>query len=426
MKRIFILLSVMFLFAGCTTTQQVSAPVGQFSAMYNPSEFSLNADYKLYHISDDMTSLFIRLFPRELLFNQANEQAEYRALVQITYTIYELGDNMQIVAKSDSTSFQIKLGRQDQQNTAFFSSRVLSIKGGKQYMLRIESQDMLRGSVGLEHIYVDKRNVFSAQNFSVVSARTGYPRFLSYIAPGEVFRLNYRLPGHDSIYVDFITSENEYPRPPLTLNSPSFYDIQPDTTIRLAWTDSTIFALPEKGMYHFHLDTARREGITLQRFEAEFPQVQSEKSLLEPLFYVATLTEYNNMRRAENTKLAVDDFWLARANAMERSRELIRVYYNRVVYSNLYFTSNREGWKTDRGMIFILFGPPDRIRSGGSEERWYYISNRQGKIIEFVFDRVPGLYANHELVWRKNGQSMGYVSAAVSSWRSGKVYSLSR
>jgi len=77
-------------------------------------------------------------------------------------------------------------------------------------------------------------------------------------------------------------------------------------------------------------------------------------------------------------------------------------------------------------MIFILFGPPDRIRSGGSEERWYYISSRQGKVIEFVFDRVPGLYSNHDLVWRRNGQSMGYVSAAVSSWRSGKVYSLSR
>lgn len=426
MKRIFYFISTIFLLAGCTATQNVSVPMAQFSAMYNPSAFSLNADFRLYHISDDMTSMYIRLFPRELLFNQANEQAEYRALVKITYTIYELDDEMEIVAKSDSTSFMIKLDREDQQNTAYFNSRILSIKEGKQYMLRIESQDMLRGSVGLEHIYVDKRNPFSAQNFSVVSARTGYPRFLDYIAPGEVFKLKYRLPGYDSIYVDFINTEKEYPRPPLTRGSSSFFEYEPDTTFRLAWSDSTIFALPEKGMYHFHLDTIGPEGITLLRFDPEFPQVQSEQSLLEPLFYVATLTEYNALKRAENVKLAVDDFWLARATSMERSRELIRIYYNRVVYSNLYFTSNREGWKTDRGMIFILFGPPDRIRSGGSEERWYYISNRQGKIIEFVFDRVPGLYSNHELVWRKDGQSMGYVSSAVSSWRSGKVYSLSR
>lgn len=426
MKRIFYFILTVFLFAGCSVTQNVNVPMSQFSAMYNPSEFSLHADFRFYHISDDMTSMFIRLFPRELLFNQANEEAEYRALVEITYIIYELGDDREIVAKSDSTSFQIKLGREDEQSTAYFSSRVLSIKSGKQYMLRIESQDLLRGSVGLEHIYVDKRNQLSGQNFSIISARTGYPRFLNYITPGEVFKLKYRLPGYDSIYVDFISDKENYPRPPLTMGSPSFFQMEPDTTFKLAWTDSTIFTLPEKGMYHFHLDTIRPEGITLQRFGPEFPQVQSEESLLEALFYIATLTEYNNMRKEENAKLAVDDFWLARASSLERSRELIRVYYNRVVYSNLYFTTSREGWKTDRGMIFILFGPPDRIRSGGSEERWYYISNRQGKIIEFVFDRVPGRYSNHDLVWRKNGQSMGFVSAAVSSWRSGKVYSLSR
>jgi GWxTD domain-containing protein len=426
MRIYFYIILTMVLVAGCTTTQRVSVPESQVASMYNPSEFSLNADYQLYHISDDMTSLFIRLFPGELLFNQANEEAEYRALVRITYVIYELGENREIVARSDSTSFQIKLDREDEGRTAFFSSRVLSIRSGSEYMIRIESRDLLRGTLGLEHLYIDKRDTFSAQNFSIVSARTGYPRFLNYIAPGEVFRLNYRLPGYDSIYVDFIKLREDFPRPPIALNAPSYFPVSPDTTFRLAWTDSTVFALPEKGMYHFRLDSTRMEGITLNRFGPDFPQVQSEEALVEPLFYIATQTEYNNIRRSGNTKLAVDDFWLGRATSMERSRELLRVYYNRVVYSNLYFTTNREGWKTDRGLIFILFGPPDRIRSGGSEERWYYISNRQGKVIEFVFDRVPGLYSNHDLVWRKNGQSMGYVSAAVSSWRSGKVYSLSR
>lgn len=426
MRNIYYIILSLLLVAGCTVTRNVNVPISQFSSMYNPSEFSLSADYRLYHINDDMTSMYIRLFPRELLFNQANEAAEYRALVGITYIIYELGEEREIVAKSDSTAFQIKLGRQHEQNTAYFTTRVLNIRSGKQYMIRIESKDLNRGSVGLEHIYIDKRNSFSAQNFSVVSAQTGYPRFLDYISPNEVFKLDYRVEGYDTIFVDFIKFRNPYPRPPVTLNAPSFFEAAPDTTIALAWADSTIFTLPEKGMYHFRVDSTRPEGITLHRFGPDFPQVQSEEALMESLFYVATLTEYNNMRREENKKLAVDNFWLERAASMERSRELIRVYYNRVVYSNLYFTTNREGWKTDRGMIFILFGPPDRIRSGGSEERWYYISNRQGKVIEFTFDRVPGQYSNHDLVWRKNGQSMGYVSSAVSAWRSGKVYSLSR
>ena len=426
MKQILLFAGILLLVNSCLTTQNVSAPASQFSSLYNPSEFSLNADYKLYHISDEMTSMFTRSFPLEFLFNHANAEGEYRAMLRITYGIYELGEEGEIAAQSDSTSFDIKLGREDQESTGYFTTRVLNIKAGKQYMIRLESKDMQRGSVGLQYKFIDKRNQYSAQNFSVVSARTGYPRFLNYMSPGEVFKLQYRIPGFDTIYVDYFEEREELPRPVITLNSPSYFNLEPDTTFRLPWSDSTIFTLPEYGMYHFRVDSMRQEGITINNFGAEYPQVESETTLLNPLFYIATLTEYRNMLKESNKKLAVDDFWLARASSLERSRELIRVYYNRVLYSNLYFTSNREGWKTDRGMIFILFGPPDRIRSGGSEERWYYISNRQGRVIEFVFDRVHGLYANQELVWRKNSQSMGYLSTAVSSWRAGKVYSLSK
>nr|MDA3824194.1 GWxTD domain-containing protein [Bacteroidales bacterium] len=138
-------------------------------------------------------------------------------------------------------------------------------------------------------------------------------------------------------------------------------------------------------------------------------------------FYIATLTEYRSLLKEGNTKRAVDEFWLKRSSSMERSRELIRVYYNRVLYSNLYFTASSEGWKTDRGMVFILFGPPDRMKDSGNEQRWYYISRRQGKVIEFVFERKPSFYSNQDLIWKKSIASMVYWSSAVSSWRSGKL-----
>jgi len=47
-------------------------------------------------------------------------------------------------------------------------------------------------------------------------------------------------------------------------------------------------------------------------------------------------------------------------------------------------------------------------------------------IIEFVFERKSSMYSNQDLVWKKSIESMQYWSAAVSSWRSGKVYSLSK
>ena len=41
--------------------------------------------------------------------------------------------------------------------------------------------------------------------------------------------------------------------------------------------------------------------------------------------------------------------------------ELMDEYYRRVSYANENFDGWKEGWETDRGMIYILFGPPDRV-----------------------------------------------------------------
>ena len=41
--------------------------------------------------------------------------------------------------------------------------------------------------------------------------------------------------------------------------------------------------------------------------------------------------------------------------------ELMNEYYKRVSYANENFDGWKEGWETDRGMIYILFGPPDQV-----------------------------------------------------------------
>ena len=56
-------------------------------------------------------------------------------------------------------------------------------------------------------------------------------------------------------------------------------------------------------------------------------------------------------------------------------------YYERVRYANNEFAHFIEGWKTDRGMIHILFGPPNQIlfndfgSNTRSSQTWIYYSN---------------------------------------------------
>ena len=58
--------------------------------------------------------------------------------------------------------------------------------------------------------------------------------------------------------------------------------------------------------------------------------------------------------------------------------ELMNEYYRRARYANKHFSGFMDGWKTDMGMIFILFGPPNDIERHPFEldskpyEVWYY------------------------------------------------------
>jgi GWxTD domain-containing protein len=197
----------------------------------------------------------------------------------------------------------------------------------------------------------------------------------------------------------------------------------PDTSIVFPLVDTAHYNLQQKGMYFVRVDPGRPEGLSLFNFGGSFPQIKTPEELMEPLFYLTTLAEYRDLRKEQNRKLAVDNFWLKIGGSIEKSKELIRIYYNRVVYSNLYFTSNKEGWKTDQGMIFILFGPPNRIQMTGSGERWYYFSKRRSSPLEFRFDRKPDAFSDQNMVWVKTTDSQMFWNDAVRSWRNGKVYS---
>jgi GWxTD domain-containing protein len=66
--------------------------------------------------------------------------------------------------------------------------------------------------------------------------------------------------------------------------------------------------------------------------------------------------------------------------------EAFEDYYARIEYANKMYRSYTEGWLTDMGMVYIIFGPPmnaerQQVRSDGREAiRWTYQNSRQ-----FVF-----------------------------------------
>jgi hypothetical protein len=66
----------------------------------------------------------------------------------------------------------------------------------------------------------------------------------------------------------------------------------------------------------------------------------------------------------------------------------MRIYYRRVELTNQYFSSYKAGWKTDRGMIYLIFGLPDEVSVNDGNEVWYYKVTRT----RFTFVKSGSVY----------------------------------
>ncbi len=103
-----------------------------------------------------------------------------------------------------------------------------------------------------------------------------------------------------------------------------------------------------------------------------------KKWLDEDVVYIISDEEksvFKNLKNEEERESFVEQFW-ARRNPDPRSPDNAykEEHYRRIAYANQYYTSGVQGWRTDRGRIYIMYGRPDELEShptGGSYARPY-------------------------------------------------------
>src|SRR5712691_5466380 len=120
-------------------------------------------------------------------------------------------------------------------------------------------------------------------------------------------------------------------------------------------------------------DRERKRREEKLRKELETPY---KKWLNEDVVYIITDEERQAWKRlatAEERDSFIEQFWLRRDPTPDtEENEFKEEHYRRIAYANERYASGIPGWKTDRGRIYITFGPPDENEShpsGGSYER---------------------------------------------------------
>jgi GWxTD domain-containing protein len=92
--------------------------------------------------------------------------------------------------------------------------------------------------------------------------------------------------------------------------------------------------------------------------------------------YIITAAEraaYLQLGSNEERDQFIEHFWDLRNPEPELGENSFKEeHYRRIAYANEHFSSGIPGWKTDRGHIYILWGPPDEIEThptGGTYDR---------------------------------------------------------
>jgi|SRR5215469_17681048 len=132
--------------------------------------------------------------------------------------------------------------------------------------------------------------------------------------------------------------------------------------------------------------------------EYELPS-KYEQWLDEDVRWIITPEErtmFRGLTSNEDRDRFIERFWKRRdPTPGTPENEFKEEHYRRIAYANIHFAWGKvPGWQTDRGRIYIRYGPPDEIKqeplrlsdtSGKRTEVWYFDSIRSGKPMTFRF-----------------------------------------
>jgi GWxTD domain-containing protein len=118
-------------------------------------------------------------------------------------------------------------------------------------------------------------------------------------------------------------------------------------------------------------DTKRKMKRTLKELDSAYKQW-----LTEDVTYIISPEERNaflQLDTNEEREQFIEQFWLRRSSNPDLpENDFKEEHYRRIAYANEHYASGIPGWKTDRGRMYIMWGPPDEIEShptGGTYDR---------------------------------------------------------
>lgn len=422
MRNIIAVLLLSLLLAGCGGVEKLSNR--DFADVYRKNSKLIEPDFAVYHLDDLKTEIHFRINTDPLVYVENPRDGKFTGSVKIAYKLYEDFESRTLI---DSASTVIEDETDEVEEKNIYGKFDLKIPSGKDYVLLVTTGDENRDRQTQELINVQKTSALSRQNYKVINIKTGHILFRDYINAEDEVQIEYNmLTPVSKLEIDYFDKSFPVTPPPFALDVDGPPTMRPASSKKLRMNDENKATFkPEKpGLYHFKASDESLEGLTLFYFDDKFPTIKNVEEMASALRFITSKNEYEQINNHDNLKVAVDSFWLNTAGSKTRARELIKAYYNRVQNANLFFTSYKEGWKTDRGIIYMIFGPPNMVYKSAQSEAWVYGEANNHLSVNFVFNKTKSPFTDNNYMLRRSPNYKNPWYRAVETWRQGRVSAL--
>jgi len=179
---------------------------------------------------------------------------------------------------------------------------------------------------------------------------------------------------------------------------------------------------PEMGKFYFlQTDSSSFSGVTVVSTPPLYPRLIKIDDVIQPLVYISTKTEFDDIEYSQDKKKAFDRFWLDITRSPDRAVKTIRYYFRQIAGANRFFTGYKQGWKTDMGMVFIIFGSPDAVRRSATTETWIYDNLGGNENIVFSFNKIRNIFTPNYYDLARTEELKRFWFQRVNQWRKGRI-----
>lgn len=407
------------LLGACNSVSTVTKE--DLSFLYDRNATKLRLPARVHNLDTSKAQLHFRLHTNDLLYRRGGKGDPFATLVKVRFDTYDANDRK--ILLDSAQLFVTDLAESPESNRELYGVLPMKRYNQKRVLVIIKAHDLYRDIQSVKRFEISPTSGAENADFLLIDPERKVPFLSDNVNGPKKVKIEAPLFKGQKLQGAYLPSDESVAPPIFSTKGipaiPKVVEESFDVLIDEYGMGEIEFMKP--GIYSIRPANSET-GLSVKVLGKSFPEVSRVDNMIAPLRYITSKQEFERIKTSKNKRAEVERLWKDLSGNRDRARQVIRAYYNRVENANVHFTSHKEGWRTDRGLVHIVFGIPNTIHRSSNSETWVYGEESSLLSMTFVFVKQSNPFSENDLRLRRDPSFKSAWYRNVESWRNGRIY----